>query len=217
MGDRDRIAAETGRKVTEADFRKGRAMNRRKFMTIAAAAMAMPGPSKAQLAAQHPVRLVLVHGRSQQGFNPAELQSVWLETLRRGAAKLNRSLPERLEVAFPFYGVTLDEFAKQRELPLTTDIQAKGAAADNDFLTFQAAVAEACRRHRRPGRCRVRAQSDAKGTAELGLGAGHHPRHRQVRRRDEPVGDRGIHARRLSLHHAAWRADPDRPHCIRRL
>jgi hypothetical protein len=120
-------------------------MNRRKFMTIAAAAMAMPGPSKAQLAAQHPVRLVLVHGRSQQGFNPAELQSVWLETLRRGAAKLNRSLPERLEVAFPFYGDTLDEFAKQRELPLTTDIQAKGAAADNDFLTFQGAVAEAIR------------------------------------------------------------------------
>lgn len=120
-------------------------MNRRKFMTIAGAALAMPTLSKAQLAAQHPVRLVLVHGRSQQGFDPAELQSVWLETLRRGATKLNRALPDRLEVAFPFYGDRLDELAKQREVPLTTDIQAKGAAADNDFLMFQADVAEAIR------------------------------------------------------------------------
>jgi hypothetical protein len=120
-------------------------MNRRKFMTIVGAAIAMPTLSRAQLAAQHPVRLVLVHGRSQQGFNPAELQSVWLETLRRGAAKLNRALPERLEVAFPFYGDKLDELARQREVPLTTDIQAKGATPDNDFLKFQADVAEAIR------------------------------------------------------------------------
>jgi hypothetical protein len=120
-------------------------MNRRKFMTVAGAALAMPTLSRAELAAQHPVRLVLVHGRSQQGRDPAELQSVWLETLRRGAAKLNRALPERLEVAFPFYGDKLDEFAKQREVPLTTDIQARGAAADNDFLKFQADVAEAMR------------------------------------------------------------------------
>jgi hypothetical protein len=120
-------------------------MNRRKFMTIAGAVVAMPTLAKAQPAAAHPVRLVLVHGRSQQGFNPVELQSIWLETLRRGAAKLNRALPERLEVAFPFYGDRLDELARQREVPLTTDIQAKGASADNDFLTFQAEIAEAMR------------------------------------------------------------------------
>jgi len=101
-------------------------VNRRKFITIAGATIAT-SLSKAQSVAQHPVRLVLVHGRSQQGFNPAELQSVWLETLRRGAAKLNRALPDRLEVAFPFYGDKLDELARQREVPLTTDIQVKGA------------------------------------------------------------------------------------------
>ena len=71
----------------------------------------MPAISRAQLAVQHPVRLVLVHGRSQQGFDPAELQRNWLETLHRGAAKLNRALPEPLDVAFPFYANRLDELA----------------------------------------------------------------------------------------------------------
>jgi hypothetical protein len=120
-------------------------MNRRTFMTIAGAAIAMPTLSTAQLAAQNPVRLVLVHGRSQQGRKSAELQSLWLDTLKQGVAKLNRTLPERLDVAFPFYGDRLDEFAKQRDVPLTTDIQAKGANPDNDFLSFQAEVAEAMR------------------------------------------------------------------------
>jgi hypothetical protein len=120
-------------------------MNRRNFMTSAGATVAITSLSKAQLAAQQPVRLVLVHGRSQQGFNPAELESVWLETLRRGASKLNRELPERVQVAFPFYGDKLDELANRSGVPLTIDIQAKGATTNNDFLAFQAQVAEAIR------------------------------------------------------------------------
>jgi hypothetical protein len=73
------------------------------------------------------------------------LQSNWLETLRRGAAKINRSLPERLDVVFPYYGDKLDEFARQFDLPLTTDIQAKGSPVNTDFLNFQAQVAEEMR------------------------------------------------------------------------
>jgi hypothetical protein len=109
------------------------------------AAIAMPYLSTLGHAQQHPVRLVLVHGRSQQGLNPAELQTIWLETLRRGAAKLNRALPNGLDVAFPFYGNKLDELAKESELPLTTDIQTKGTSTNNDFLAFQAEVADAIR------------------------------------------------------------------------
>ncbi|MGB8401258.1 hypothetical protein [Bradyrhizobium sp.] len=120
-------------------------MNRRELLTLAGAGVAA-SMSPARAADPHPVRLVLVHGRSQQGLNPVDLQSTWLETLRRGAAKINRSLPERLEVAFPYYGDTLDEFARRFELPLTTDIQAKGSAVNADFLNFQAEVAEDMRR-----------------------------------------------------------------------
>jgi hypothetical protein len=120
-------------------------MNRRELLSIAGAGLATSVLSGAQAADPHPVRLVLVHGRSQQGLNPVELQSVWMETLRRGAAKINRTLPERLDAAFPYYGDKLDELARQSNVPLTDDIQAKGSSVDDDFLKFQAAVAEAMR------------------------------------------------------------------------
>jgi hypothetical protein len=120
-------------------------MDRRELLTNAGAGLAASLLSGAQAADPHPVRLVLVHGRSQQGLDPVELQSIWMETLRRGAAKINRTLPERLDVAFPYYGDKLDELARQLDIPLTNDIQAKGSPVDEDFLKFQAAVAEAMR------------------------------------------------------------------------
>jgi hypothetical protein len=120
-------------------------LNRRELLTSVGATLTTSLLSEAHSADPHPVRLVLVHGRSQQGRNPVELQSIWLEALRRGAAKLNRTLPDRLDVAFPFYGDKLDEFARQFDVPLTTDIQAKGAPVNSDFLSFQADVAEAMR------------------------------------------------------------------------
>lgn len=92
-----------------------------------------------------PVRLVLVHGSSQQGLDPVELQSIWMETLKRGAAKINRTVPDNLEVAFPYYGDRLDELAREAQVPLTDDIQARGSAVDDDFLRFQASVAESIR------------------------------------------------------------------------
>jgi hypothetical protein len=120
-------------------------MNRRELLTIAGAGLAASILSGAKAADPHPVRLVLVHGRSQQGLNPVELQWIWMETLRRGAAKINRTLPEGLDVAFPYYGDKLDELARQFDIPLTNDIQAKGSPVDEDFLKFQAAFAEAMR------------------------------------------------------------------------
>jgi hypothetical protein len=120
-------------------------MNRRELLTIAGAGLATSVLSKARAADPHPVRLVLVHGRSQQGLNPVDLQSIWLETLQRGAAKINRALPERLEVVFPFYGDKLDQLARRFDLPSTNDIQARGSTVDTDYLNFQADVAEQLR------------------------------------------------------------------------
>jgi hypothetical protein len=121
-------------------------MNRRELLTIAGAGLATSVLPRAYAADSYPVRLVLVHGRSQQGLNADELQATWLETLQHGAAKINRVLPERLEVAFPFYGDKLDEFVRRYDIPLTTDIQAKGSPVDSDFLNFQAEVADDMRR-----------------------------------------------------------------------
>ena len=120
-------------------------MNRRELLSVVGASFAASRLSRAQAADPHPVRLVLVHGRSQQGRDPAELQSIWMETLRRGAAKIERTLPAGVEVAFPYYGDKLDQLARESEIPLTTDVQAKGNPVNDDFLKFQAAVAEAMR------------------------------------------------------------------------
>jgi len=137
----------SGAGVGDGRSAKRRAVSRRKFLAMSGAAVAasVSVAEKAHAADPFPVRLVLVHGRSQQGLNPVDLQSTWLETLRRGAAKINRSLPERLDVAFPYYGDKLDEFARKFDIPLTTDIQAKGSEVNSDFLNFQAEVADEMR------------------------------------------------------------------------
>ena len=90
-------------------------------------------------------KLLLVHGRGQEGQHPALLKSEWIDALNRGAGKLGLALPTGIEVVFPYYGDTLDNFARQLDIPLTSDIQARGSPGDDEFLVFQAQFAEAVR------------------------------------------------------------------------
>ena len=90
-------------------------------------------------------KLLLVHGRGQEGQDPALLKSEWVDALNRGAGKLGLALPGGVEVAFPYYGDVLDTFARQLDIPLTSDIQARGGLGDEEFLVFQAQFAEAVR------------------------------------------------------------------------
>ena len=93
--------------------------------------------------ASQPRKLVFVHGRSQQGKDPVALKSTWIQALRKGAEAVGMDIPANLDIAFPFYGDVLDDFTKQLNLPLTTDIQAKGEGiANEDFLQFQAEIAD---------------------------------------------------------------------------
>lgn len=96
--------------------------------------------------ASPPRKLVFVHGRSQQGKDPEKLKETWVDALNRGAAAAQIQIPADLEISLPYYGDTLDDFAKQLKLPLTNDIQAKGESVVNeDFLQFQAEIADALR------------------------------------------------------------------------
>ena len=92
-------------------------------------------------------KLLLVHGRGQEGQDPALLKSEWVDALNRGAGKLGLALPGGVEVAFPYYGDVLDTFARQLDIPLTSDIQARGGLGDEEFLVFQAQFAEAVRQN----------------------------------------------------------------------
>jgi len=90
-------------------------------------------------------RLLLVHGRGQQGQNPSALKSEWVEALQRGASAARLTLPTDVEIAFPYYGDTLDRFTRDANIPLTSGITARGSANDDEFLAFQAEFAEAVR------------------------------------------------------------------------
>jgi hypothetical protein len=89
-------------------------------------------------------RLLLVHGRDQQGQDPAVLKAQWVEALKVGAEAATLKIPDDVQIAFPYYGDTLDRFTREAEIPLTSDIKSRGPATD-EFLAFQAEFAEAIR------------------------------------------------------------------------
>lgn len=95
--------------------------------------------------AEQAANLLLVHGRGQAGRRPSDIQAEWMATLQAGARAIGKSIAATIDVAFPYYGDVLDHYAQQVELPLTTDIQARGVRQNDEFLVFQAQFAEAIR------------------------------------------------------------------------
>jgi hypothetical protein len=91
------------------------------------------------------MKLVMVHGRNQQGKNPAQLQQEWETALKTGLQKQGLHLPAELEISFPFYGDRLGGFAAQWDIPLSEDITAKGGNVDAEYLKFRAELVEAMR------------------------------------------------------------------------
>ena len=118
-------------------------IDRRLFLSISAGCALTTLSGAAEPA---PKRLLLVHGRAQQGNDPKALKESWLKALKAGLKKSGLKLPDKLQVDFPFYGDLLEEFVRQSQLPLTSEIQARGEnAKDDGFLAFQAEVAEEMR------------------------------------------------------------------------
>jgi hypothetical protein len=140
--------------------RKPTSAERRAFLKLGLAGALTCARAWSVRAAGTRPKLLLIHGRDQQGKDPAALKAEWLAALSQGAKKLDRKVPADLDVTFPFYGDRLDAYARSFEIPLTEDIQTKGAAVDDDFLDFQAEIAEAFRE--RAG------VSDAQVAAEYG-------------------------------------------------
>jgi hypothetical protein len=100
-------------------------IGRRHFLSLASASALAPfaaAVSRAQAPAKMPVRrLIFVHGRDQQGMDPAVLKSLWLAALQRGVASLHRQLPASLDVSFPYYGEVLYKYASAPDVPLACD------------------------------------------------------------------------------------------------
>ena len=78
------------------------------------------------------MKLIMVHGRSQEGKDPAALKKDWLDALAYGLARANRTLPTMTTVEFPFFGDDLAQLVKATNTPLSGDVHAKGTATDNE-------------------------------------------------------------------------------------
>ncbi len=73
------------------------------------------------------MKIVLVHGRAQEGKNPVALKKLWVDTLKIGLAKSGLVLPiEDNDIIFPFYGDKLDELARAFNQPLEEIIKKGG-------------------------------------------------------------------------------------------
>ena len=122
-------------------------MNRRELLRLASAvALSSIAPVKSVCAANGTTsRLLLVHGRAQQGRDPQSIKKEWLDALNKGARTFGPPLSSRVEVILPFYGDILDEYAARFDIPLTSDINARGSDIQDEFLVFQAQIAEEVR------------------------------------------------------------------------
>ena len=81
-------------------------IDRRELLKAASAIAVSSGMAlvPSRVAAQPVTRLLLVHGRAQEGKDPEKLKAEWMATLGRGATAIGRTVPAGLDVAFPFYG-----------------------------------------------------------------------------------------------------------------
>lgn len=83
------------------------------------------------------MKLVLIHGRSQQGKDPVALQKTWEDSFDAGLAAAGLQRPAGLEVGFPFYGDTLDRSIDELQAPLVADVVERGAAQDDAEAAFR--------------------------------------------------------------------------------
>ena len=106
------------------------------------------------------MRLVLVHGRSQEGRSET-IRQEWVEALRAGVKKAGRQLPDDLDIRVPFYGDLLDDYARGRRE--ANAVIARGGEAEVD--EFEAAMLDEIRRSMGITDAEVQAELDAEVVA----------------------------------------------------
>lgn len=83
------------------------------------------------------MKLVFIHGRAQEGKDPAALQAMWEDAFDEGLSNAGLSRPLGLEIGFPYYGDTLDTLVEQFNAPLVADVAERGAEQDDDEAAFR--------------------------------------------------------------------------------
>lgn len=81
------------------------------------------------------MKVILVHGRSQERLESLALEADWRASLERGFTKIGRAWPTGATTAFPYYADELMRLVDIVNSPLLTHILERGDAADpmDDF------------------------------------------------------------------------------------
>lgn len=114
-------------------------------------------------------KLVFVHGRAQQGKDPATLKGEWLEALGEGLHRIgvDRLPIDAADVAFPYYGDTLRDLDHGLAPGESAPVVVRGLGAGAPDEAFLAAVLEQAGR--------AAGLDDDAIAACLDHGAGSHP------------------------------------------
>jgi hypothetical protein len=85
------------------------------------------------------MKLILVHGRSQQQKDPEELRLQWKTCLEAAWERAGLPWAEKIDIVFPFYGDDLDRMMRLVDAPLMTNILLRGdeSVAGNDELRVE--------------------------------------------------------------------------------
>ncbi len=83
------------------------------------------------------MKLVMLHGRDQQGKDPQQLRQQWLAALEVGLERAGLPALRAQAIEFPYYGDRLDELVKQLDAPLVADVRAKGGSPDDGQADFR--------------------------------------------------------------------------------
>jgi hypothetical protein len=87
------------------------------------------------------MRLLLVHGRAQEGKSSAIIKDEWMTALRRGFAGIGVREPAALTIDAPFYGDELLAQLQRRALPPADGVATRGGAVDDGYAAFIEQVA----------------------------------------------------------------------------
>lgn len=88
------------------------------------------------------MKLILIHGRDQHRKPKDELLTLWKSALEEGLSKSGLSLPENLEIGFPYYGDFLYDIINR--IPSFEDILVRGpqSTVEKEYLKFQQEILE---------------------------------------------------------------------------
>ena len=91
------------------------------------------------------MKVMFVHGRSQGGKVPTDLEATWMSALREGMEKAGLALPDAVDVDFPYYADELDRFVEAFALPADPAFMPKGSPVFDEYADFKARVVDEMR------------------------------------------------------------------------